>query len=75
MADYLVAFLVAFVFFGFIRRFFYVQAFRSFTKAREDYFKNGAEIRRPEGTVILDQRPAKTGKKDEGVYTDWEEVK
>ncbi|MFM2207906.1 MAG: hypothetical protein RL213_1881 [Bacteroidota bacterium] len=75
MADYLIAFLVAFVFFGFVRRFFYVQAYRSFTKAREDFFRNGSEIRKPEGTVILEQRPAKTGKTDESVYTEWEEVK
>ena len=75
MADFLVILLVAFILFGFLRRFIYFQAFRSFTKAAEDFQRRQQSARKPEGTVTIDTSVKKKKSIDEGEFVDYEEVK
>lgn len=77
MTDYIIAFLVAFFLLGFVRRFFYFQAYRSFTKAQADFRRYGIH-RKQEGTVTLDQSSAKypsSDAVDDIEDAEWEEVR
>lgn len=75
MADFLVTLLVAFILFGFLRRFIYFQAMRSFTKAAQDFQRSRQSPTKPEGTVTIDPAVSKKKGIDEGDYVDYEEVK
>lgn len=74
MTDYIIAFLVAFFLLGFVRRFFYFQAYRSFTKAEED-FRQKKMSRKPEGTVTLEKNSPSTVYDDDAEDADWEELR
>ena len=71
MTDYLIAFLVAFICFGFFRRFLYFQAYRSFTKAEQDF---NLRQRKPEGSVTVDQVRKSRARQDDAEDAVWEEV-
>jgi hypothetical protein len=72
MTEYLIVFIVAFICFGFIRRFFYFQAYQSFTKAADDFRKREVKSRKPDGSVTIER---KTSSSKDGEYVEWEEVK
>ncbi|MFM2135664.1 MAG: hypothetical protein RL021_1064 [Bacteroidota bacterium] len=74
MTDYIIAFLVAFFLLGFVRRFFYFQAYQSFTKAESD-FRNRQVPRKPEGTVTLDKTPSAAAYEDDAEDAEWEELR
>ena len=75
MQEFLIILLVAFIFFGFLRRVIYFQAYSSFTKAAEDFTKRHRQERKKEGTVTLDSNSARKSLKDDGEYVDYEEIK
>lgn len=67
--------LVAFLLFGFLRRFVYFQAYSSFTKAAQDFQKRNQRPVKPEGTVTIEKAPRGLDSQKEGDYVDYEEVK
>ena len=75
MQEFLIILLVAFIFFGFLRRVIYFQAYSSFTKAAEDFTKRQRQERKKEGAVTLDTNSGRKSLKDDGEYVDYEEVK
>lgn len=77
MKEFLLILLISFVFFGFLRRFLYFQAFQSFTKAAQDMHRREQQQRKPEGTITIDTNvpQKKVSQHDEGEYVDYEEVK
>ena len=75
MQEFLIILLVVFIFFGFLRRVIYFQAYSSFTKAADDFTKKHRQEQKKEGTVTLDTNSGRKSLKDEGEYVDYEEVK
>jgi len=80
MTEYLIIFIVAFICFGFVRRFFYFQAYQSFTKAAHDFRRDELKSRKPEGTVTIESSRSKRStpteeELDDEDYEEWEEVK
>mgnify|MGYP000300396781 CR=1 FL=1 len=75
MADFLITLIVAFLLFGFLRRFIYFQALRSFTKAANDFRRQQDADRKPEGTITIDPSARKKSIKEDSDYVDYEEVK
>jgi sortase (surface protein transpeptidase) len=75
MQEFLLIALVVFIFFGFLRRVIYFQAYSSFTKAAQDFQRQQQKQRKPEGSVTVDSPKGKRTLKDEGEYVDYEEIK
>ncbi|MFM8433668.1 MAG: hypothetical protein ACKOQ6_05875 [Bacteroidota bacterium] len=75
MKEFLYILLIAFILFGFLRRFIYFQAYSSFTKAAQDFQKRNQRPMRPEGTVTIEKAPQNLDKHNDSEYVDYEEVK
>ena len=75
MQEFLIILLIVFIFFGFLRRIVYFQAYSSFTKAADDFSKRNQQDRKKEGTVTLDTNSGRKSLKDDGEYVDYEEIK
>ena len=65
--EFLLVFIVAFIAFGFLRRFLYYNALQSFRKAADDLERERS--RKQAGSIRVQKK-----QRDEGEYVDFEEV-